>query len=97
MKYFFDHRRQVEIEELHELRENRAFYTLELVKRIPIYEHTDELEEKWLTNESDELTVWPVTAGGFSWEFGDFKNKEEAYRELLDILNFDLYQLYHDL
>lgn len=98
MKYFFNHKRQVEIEELYRLRENRAFYTLELVKRIPIYEYTDELEANWLIYEGDELTVWPVYAvGGFSWEFGEFKNKEEAYKELLDILNTGLYEMYHDL
>lgn len=98
MKYFFNHKRQVEIEELHKLREDCSFYTLELVKRIPIYEHTDELEAKWLADESNGLTVWPVyVAGGFSWEFGDFKNKEEAYKELLNILNIGLYEMYHDL
>ena len=98
MKYFFNHKRQVEIEELYRLRENRAFYSLGLVKRIPIYEYTDELEAKWLVDESNELTVWPIyAADGFSWEFGDFKNKEEAYKELLAILNIGLYEMYHDL
>lgn len=97
MKFFFNHKRQVELEEIYKLVENHKLWTMEMVHAIPLYPYSEELNEKWLSN-SNELTVWPVySAGGYSTDFVECKNKEEAYYELYYSLNNSLYEQYHDL
>jgi len=96
MKFFFNHKKQVELEEHYQLVELRRYWTEEMVRRIPIYPYSEELNEKWLN--SNELSVWPVyDACGYSGDFIECKDKNQAYNELLYSLNNNLYERYHDL
>ena len=57
---------------------------------------TQDLNEKWLN--SNELSVWPVyDTCGYSGDFIECKDKNQAYNELLYSLNNNLYERYHDL
>lgn len=96
MKFFFNHKKQVELEERYQLVELRRFWTEEMVRMIPIYPYSEELNEKWLN--SSELSVWPVyDTCGYSGDFIECKDKNQAYNELLYSLNNNLYERYHDL
>ena len=92
MKFFYDS----EIAEtIINSRKYRAL-TDEEVKRIPLYPVNDFLVEDW--NAGLNMDIEPLSYfDGPSFSFGDFANKDEAYRELCFNLNRDIADTIFDL
>ena len=91
MKYFYD----CEIaESVINSRKYRAL-TDEEVKRIPLYPANDFLIEGW--NAGLNMDIEPLSYfDGPSFSFGDFANKNDAYRELCFNLNRDIAETIFD-
>lgn len=90
---------------------DREYYTINDIKRCPIYEMSPEQEDTWIhcvededrdPTETEYMWIDAVCCVRdpdryYSWISGLFENKDEAYKALLQTHNDDLYEYYHDL
>lgn len=91
MKYFYDCKIA---ESVINFRKYRAL-TDDEVKHIPLYPANDFLVEGW--NAGLNMDIEPLSYfDGPSFSFGEFDNKEEAYRELCFNLNRDIAETIFD-
>lgn len=90
MRYYF------KLSATQDLSHDAEYYNEHTIRNIPIYPATPELDR--IAEEDPRADLWPI-CNPYDYSGGaiDCKDRDEAYRYLLESENLSLYEYKHDL